>query len=130
MNYMWCCIAALHLILSVYAGPLVTLKHGGQLEGKSITYDGKSADIYLGKWITTQVEKILPNWFFSLDTYRVLVTKSTEIFTQISFKWKFTGNRRIKYCVYCMSDNINWTAKLACSFMHIPDTSTFKIFMY
>ena len=49
MNYMWCCIAALHLILSVYAGPLVTLKHGGQLEGKSITYDGKSADIYLGK---------------------------------------------------------------------------------
>ena len=46
---MWCCMAALHLILSVYAGPLVTLKHGGQLEGKSITYDGKSADIYLGK---------------------------------------------------------------------------------
>ena len=34
---------------SVYAVPLVTLKHGGQLQGRSVTYDGKSVDIFLGK---------------------------------------------------------------------------------
>ena len=36
---------------SVYAVPLVTLKHGGQLQGRSVTYDGKSVDIFLGSII-------------------------------------------------------------------------------
>ena len=35
----------------IFADPLVTLKHGGQYEGKSITFNGTKVDLFLGKLI-------------------------------------------------------------------------------
>lgn len=37
----------IHAVLS--EGPKVTLSHGGQLRGKTFTYDGTNVDLFLGE---------------------------------------------------------------------------------
>ena len=39
-------------------GPLVTLSHGGQLRGRSFTYNGTDVDLFLGKFVTADISVI------------------------------------------------------------------------
>ena len=47
-----CCCGMLQLsAFFVQAAPVVTLGHGGMYEGRSITFNGTSLDIFLGNYL-------------------------------------------------------------------------------
>lgn len=50
MSYLHVCVA-LHLVLSVCGGPIVTLKHGGQLEGKTVMFNDTNVNVFLGMFV-------------------------------------------------------------------------------
>ena len=55
-------------------GPLVTLSHGGQLRGRSFTYNGTDVDLFLGKFVTADISVIsegftVPYIFLILETF-------------------------------------------------------------
>ena len=45
----YCIVLILFLSVVVAKDPLVTLNHGGQLQGKTFDYDGLNIDLFLGK---------------------------------------------------------------------------------
>ena len=45
----YCVVRILFLSVVVAKDPLVTLNHGGQLQGKTFDYDGLNIDLFLGK---------------------------------------------------------------------------------
>ena len=45
----YCFVLILFLSAVVAKDPLVTLNHGGQLQGKTFDYDGVNVDLFLGK---------------------------------------------------------------------------------
>lgn len=48
-------ILQLSVIFVTAADPIVTLKHGGQYEGTSTTFNGTTLDLFLGKFYLVDI---------------------------------------------------------------------------